>query len=100
VDLEGQVAVVTGGAKLQGIGHAVALGLAREGADIVVSGRERDAVDASVAARISRDIPLGRPGRAEDIAVAVLFFCLPKTELTTGQSLLVDGGHVAYLPEG
>jgi len=36
MDLEGQVAVVTGGAKLEGIGHAVALGLAREGADIVI----------------------------------------------------------------
>jgi glucose 1-dehydrogenase len=53
-----------------------------------------------VAARIRRDIPLGRPGRAEDIAVAVLFFCLPETDFTTGQSLLVDGGHAAYLPEG
>jgi 3-oxoacyl-[acyl-carrier protein] reductase len=36
MDLEGQLAVVTGGAKLEGIGHAVALGLAREGADIVI----------------------------------------------------------------
>lgn len=45
-------------------------------------------------------IPVGRAGRAEDIAVAVLFFCLPETDFTTGQSLLVDGGHHAYLPEG
>ena len=36
MDLEGQVAVVTGGAKVEGIGHAVALGLAREGADVVI----------------------------------------------------------------
>ncbi|HYY89463.1 MAG TPA: SDR family NAD(P)-dependent oxidoreductase [Chloroflexota bacterium] len=36
MDLEGQLAVVTGGAKLEGIGHAVALGLAGEGADIVI----------------------------------------------------------------
>ena len=36
MDLEGQVAIVTGGAKLEGIGHAVTLGLAREGADIVI----------------------------------------------------------------
>jgi NAD(P)-dependent dehydrogenase (short-subunit alcohol dehydrogenase family) len=45
-------------------------------------------------------IPVGRAGRAEDIAAAVLFFCLPETDFTTGQSLLVDGGHHAYLPEG
>jgi len=53
-----------------------------------------------IAARISRQIPLGRAGRAEDIAMAVLFFCLPESEFTTGQSLLVDGGHAAYLNEG
>ena len=53
-----------------------------------------------VAARASRYIPFGRPGRAEDIAAAVVFFCLPETEFTTGQSLLVDGGHAAYLNEG
>ena len=51
-------------------------------------------------ARYARNIPLGRVGRAEDIAAAVLFFCLPESEFTTGQSLLVDGGHHAYLPEG
>jgi NAD(P)-dependent dehydrogenase (short-subunit alcohol dehydrogenase family) len=44
-------------------------------------------------------IPFGRVGRAEDIAAAVLFFCLPETEFTTGQSLLVDGGHKSYLVE-
>jgi glucose 1-dehydrogenase len=48
---------------------------------------------------VYRNIPVGRAGRAEDIAAAVLFFCLPETEFTTGQSLLVDGAHRAYLPE-
>jgi NAD(P)-dependent dehydrogenase (short-subunit alcohol dehydrogenase family) len=47
----------------------------------------------------AKRIPIGRIGRAEDIAAAVLFFCLPETEFTTGQSLLVDGAHAAYLPE-
>jgi 3-oxoacyl-[acyl-carrier protein] reductase len=37
VDLLGQVAVVTGAAKVEGIGHAIALGLAREGADVVIA---------------------------------------------------------------
>jgi NAD(P)-dependent dehydrogenase (short-subunit alcohol dehydrogenase family) len=45
------------------------------------------------------NIPSGRLGRAEDIAAAVRFFCLPETEFTTGQSLLVDGGHSLYLHE-
>ena len=35
--LAGRVAIVTGAAKPDSIGHAVALGLAREGADVVVA---------------------------------------------------------------
>jgi glucose 1-dehydrogenase len=46
-----------------------------------------------------RNIPFGRFGRAEDIAAAVRFFCLPESEFTTGQSLLVDGGHSIFLHE-
>lgn len=44
-------------------------------------------------------IPMGRLGNADDIANAVLFFCLPETQWTTGQTLLVDGGHISYLRE-
>ena len=44
-------------------------------------------------------IPFRRVGRAADIAAAVRFFCLPETEFTTGQTLLVDGAHDSYLPE-
>ena len=44
-------------------------------------------------------IPMGRLGRAEDIAAAVIFFCLPESVWTTGQTLLVDGGHISYLRE-
>jgi NAD(P)-dependent dehydrogenase (short-subunit alcohol dehydrogenase family) len=47
----------------------------------------------------AKRIPFGRVGRATDIAAAVLFFCLPETEFTTGQSLLVDGANASYLPE-
>ncbi|MGC4191714.1 MAG: SDR family oxidoreductase [Thermomicrobiales bacterium] len=46
-----------------------------------------------------RYIPFGRFGRAEDIAAAVVFFCLPETEWTTGQTLLIDGAHHSYLKE-
>jgi NAD(P)-dependent dehydrogenase (short-subunit alcohol dehydrogenase family) len=44
-------------------------------------------------------IPMGRLGRAEDIAAAVVYFCLPESAWTTGQTLLIDGGHISYLRE-
>jgi NAD(P)-dependent dehydrogenase (short-subunit alcohol dehydrogenase family) len=44
-------------------------------------------------------IPQGRAGRAEDVAAAVRFFCRPESAWTTGQSLLVDGGHSTWLVE-
>jgi glucose 1-dehydrogenase len=47
----------------------------------------------------ARQIPVGRVGRAEDIAAAVRFFCLPESDFTTGQTLLVDGGMVSYMHE-
>lgn len=47
----------------------------------------------------AKKIPFGRVGKADDIAAAVLFFCLPESEFTTGQTLLVDGAHDSYLPE-
>jgi NAD(P)-dependent dehydrogenase (short-subunit alcohol dehydrogenase family) len=43
-------------------------------------------------------IPFKRVGKAEDIAAAVRFFCLPESEYTTGQTLLVTGGYAMYIP--
>ena len=50
-DLTGRLAVVVGGTS--GIGHALALGLADAGADVVATGRRADAVDA-VAGKIEQ----------------------------------------------
>lgn len=47
--------------------------------------------------RAARQIPYGRVGNGDDIAAAVLFFCMPESEFTTGQTLLVDGAHNSYL---
>jgi glucose 1-dehydrogenase len=55
--------------------------------------------DRAARARYIRNIPAGRAGRTEDIAAVVRFFCLPESEFTTGQTLLVDGGHATYIPE-
>lgn len=41
--------------------------------------------------------PLGRWGRPEDIAAAVLFLASPASDFITGQTLYVDGGWLASL---
>ena len=45
----------------------------------------------------SFDIPIQRPGSADDIANAVCFFCQNESSWVTGQTLLVDGGHIGFL---
>ncbi len=37
--------------------------------------------------------PLGRLGRPEDVAAAVVFFCLPETGFYTGQVIYAEGGN-------
>jgi len=39
--------------------------------------------------------PIGRIGRVEEVAEAVLWLCSGKASFVTGHSLLVDGGFTA-----
>jgi len=58
-------------------------------ADQMVAGGQGDAL-----AEMSRAIPMGRHGRAEEVASVVLCLCSVVTSYVTGQSISVDGGFV------
>jgi len=53
-----------------------------------------DALPDQVREAILKQIPLGRLGRAEDVAGAVVFLCSEEASYITGQVLTVDGGLV------
>jgi len=44
---------------------------------------------------ITNKIPLGRPGRPEEVAYAGLFLASDESSFVTGTSLIVDGGYLA-----
>lgn len=44
---------------------------------------------------VDRYIPLGRPGRVEDVAPAFLFLASDAAAFITGQTLVIDGGQLA-----
>lgn len=91
-------------AGLNGFIRSAALELAGEG--ITVNGVEPGMIATPAATNLgdsdheqwlARRIPLGRLGRPEDIAFAMLFLASEGAAYITGQTLIVDGG--ALLPE-
>jgi 3-oxoacyl-[acyl-carrier protein] reductase len=57
--------------------------------------QERWDRDPEAAKRAAEAVPLGRVGRAEDIANAIVFLLSDKASWITGTDLIVDGGLTA-----
>jgi NAD(P)-dependent dehydrogenase (short-subunit alcohol dehydrogenase family) len=57
-------------------------------ADQMMAAGQADALNAML-----KDVPIGRFGRAEEIADAVLWLCSPAASLVVGHALAVDGGY-------
>jgi NAD(P)-dependent dehydrogenase (short-subunit alcohol dehydrogenase family) len=55
-----------------------------------------DGIDPEAMKEFLRDQPIGRMGRAEEIAAAVLWLCSPGASFVLGVALPVDGGFVAH----
>jgi len=49
--------------------------------------------EAEVMKEMMKDVPIGRLGRPEEIAAAVLWLCSPGASFVIGHALVVDGGY-------
>ncbi len=79
------------------LSRALALEEARCGitVNVVSPGLLKDETGSAAAATaeaLGKRVPVGRPGRAEDVVRAVLFFASPAAEFLTGQVVEVAGG--------
>lgn len=98
--LAGMASYAASKAGLNGLARNLALEFASHGAtvNVIEPGLVIDDLDPRMddATRdlIVRHVPLQRAGLPSDIANAVLFFCSPTSQFVTGQSLIVDGGHM------
>lgn len=87
-----------------GLTRSVALETARSG--VRINALSPSATDTSMFARftshdsatqreVAQSIPMGRIGKVEEMAGAVLFLCSDRANFLTGQSITVDGGLTA-----
>ena len=72
--------------------HALAISLAGKARVNSISPGWIDTLSSGIEGADARQQPVGRVGRPEDIAEAVLFLCSKKAGFITGENLCIDGG--------
>jgi NAD(P)-dependent dehydrogenase (short-subunit alcohol dehydrogenase family) len=64
--------------------------------DMAYNNAVGDGIDPAAMKEFLRDQPIGRMGRADEVAASVLWLCSPGASFGLGVALPVDGGFVAH----
>ena len=87
--------LVTKAAAVQYGRHGIRVNSVHPGMLPPMLGTKKARPDPAAREKILERIPLGRPGRVEEVANAVLFLASDEASYITGTSLIVDGGWLA-----
>ena len=79
-------------AALEYIKHGIRVNAVNPGLIDTEIARDVVSGDEQAYAEIAKSVPIGRAGRPEEIASAVLWLCSPSASYVVGQALTVDGG--------
>jgi NAD(P)-dependent dehydrogenase (short-subunit alcohol dehydrogenase family) len=79
-------------AALEYVKHGIRVNAVNPGLIDTQVAREVVAGDEQAYADITKNVPMGRAGRPEEIAAAVLWLCSPGASYVVGHALTVDGG--------